>query len=265
MHYLSICAFIKDEHAYLPEWIEFHRLLGVEHFFIYDNGSAIPIARTLEEDVCQGIVTVTPFPGRAQHIPAYQECLNTHRNASQWMAFIDTDEFLHPSEGEDLRSLLVGFEEHAGLGVNWVMFGSSGHLLRPEGLQIERFTMRPPDGYPPNTHIKSVMQLQHTKRALGTHHFHPVYGRRVVNECFRDIDGPFSPFSVEKIRINHYWTRSRQEFADKIGRGRSDGMPDRVMEDLVGLDSQSTFEDRSIQRFVQPVKDRLARRKAFNA
>jgi len=37
--YLSICAIFKDEAPYLPEWIEFHRLVGVERFFLYDNGS----------------------------------------------------------------------------------------------------------------------------------------------------------------------------------------------------------------------------------
>jgi hypothetical protein len=26
--YLSICAIFKDEAPYLPEWIEFHRLVG---------------------------------------------------------------------------------------------------------------------------------------------------------------------------------------------------------------------------------------------
>ena len=28
--YLSICAIFKDEAPYLPEWIEFHRLVGFD-------------------------------------------------------------------------------------------------------------------------------------------------------------------------------------------------------------------------------------------
>lgn len=36
--YLPICAIFKEEAPYLPEWIEFHRLMGVERFFLYDNG-----------------------------------------------------------------------------------------------------------------------------------------------------------------------------------------------------------------------------------
>ena len=35
--YLSICAIYRDEAFYLREWLEFHRLVGVERFFLYHN------------------------------------------------------------------------------------------------------------------------------------------------------------------------------------------------------------------------------------
>ena len=37
--YLAACTIYRDAASYLAEWIEFHRLLGVERFFLYDNGS----------------------------------------------------------------------------------------------------------------------------------------------------------------------------------------------------------------------------------
>ena len=40
MAYLSIWALYQDEAPYMREWIEFHRLMGVEHFFLYDHDSA---------------------------------------------------------------------------------------------------------------------------------------------------------------------------------------------------------------------------------
>jgi hypothetical protein len=36
--YLSICAIFRHEAPYLREWIEFHKLIGAERFFLYDNG-----------------------------------------------------------------------------------------------------------------------------------------------------------------------------------------------------------------------------------
>ena len=37
--YLAICAVYRNEAPYLREWIEFHRLVGVERFFLYNNRS----------------------------------------------------------------------------------------------------------------------------------------------------------------------------------------------------------------------------------
>ena len=37
--YFSISSTMKNEGQYLEEWIEFHRLVGCEHFILYDNDS----------------------------------------------------------------------------------------------------------------------------------------------------------------------------------------------------------------------------------
>src|SRR5947209_4668609 len=36
---LAICAIFKDEAPYLAEWVTFHRLMGVDRFYLYDNRS----------------------------------------------------------------------------------------------------------------------------------------------------------------------------------------------------------------------------------
>ena len=36
---VSICAIFKNEALYLKEWIEFHRIVGIEHFYMYNNNS----------------------------------------------------------------------------------------------------------------------------------------------------------------------------------------------------------------------------------
>ena len=37
MYDLSVCAIFKDEASYLKEWIEYHKLVGVQHFYLYEN------------------------------------------------------------------------------------------------------------------------------------------------------------------------------------------------------------------------------------
>ena len=60
--YLSACAIFRDEAAYLAEWIAFHRLVGVEHFFLYDNGSADHPEAVLAPYLAEGEVTLVPGP-----------------------------------------------------------------------------------------------------------------------------------------------------------------------------------------------------------
>ena len=37
---IAICAIFKDEAPYLLEWLAFHKMIGVDLFFLYDNGSS---------------------------------------------------------------------------------------------------------------------------------------------------------------------------------------------------------------------------------
>ena len=60
--YLSICAIYRDEAPYLREWIEFHRLVGVERFFLYNNGSEDDHLEVLAPYVEDGIVVLHDWP-----------------------------------------------------------------------------------------------------------------------------------------------------------------------------------------------------------
>ena len=37
---LAVVAIFKDEGRYLREWLDYHLLAGVEHFYLYNNDSA---------------------------------------------------------------------------------------------------------------------------------------------------------------------------------------------------------------------------------
>ena len=37
---LAIVAIFKDEAPYLREWLDYHLLAGVEHFYLYSNESS---------------------------------------------------------------------------------------------------------------------------------------------------------------------------------------------------------------------------------
>ena len=57
-HFLTIFVIVRNEAPYIDEWIEFHRMMGVSHFFIYDNGSSDDTVDRLSSYVDAGLVTV---------------------------------------------------------------------------------------------------------------------------------------------------------------------------------------------------------------
>ncbi len=256
---LAISTTIKDENRYLPEWIAYHASLGVDHFFIFDNGSKEPIASALEPETRQGLATVVEFPGRFVQMPAIRASLERFCPLTRWMAFIDLDEFIVPKRHDNLKALLADFTGFGGLGVNWQWFGSSGRAVRPEGLQIEGFLMRADVRFREHNTIKTIVRTDAIQGMASPHHAVYRPGQTCVNEAFRPIPGPTSPVSVDVVQLNHYYTRSRAEFAEKESRGNvSYDRTPPVPYAFDGIDPNlNSVKDESILRFVPGLRARL--------
>ena len=244
--YLALCVIFKNEARYLREWVEFHRLVGVDHFYLYENGSDDGYAAVLEPYVREGIVTLTPWPVAPGQNAAYTHCTTAYADRAEWIGFVDADEFFF-APGGDLHAALAEFElpDVGGVAVNYVNFGTSGHRETPDGLVLESYLRRAghetaldlPAGlrapgldptdlrnyYPLNARISSVVRPARTVRFDIPHY--PVYrpGFHAVTENHERIDGAIAQqTSVRKLRMNHYWTKSEEECRQKFERGRSD-------------------------------------------
>lgn len=258
MYRLSIGAIAKNEHFGLREWANYHRLVGVEHIYIYDNDSQIPVRETLAEEIASGFVTCTEFPGLSKQLPAYNDCLARYGADNHWIAFIDCDEFLVPKKSDSVVDVLGEFENYASLQVNWVLFGSSGHVKRPEGLVIENYTRSSPTSYKENLHTKGIVQPSMVQCAGSNPHFFlPRRGFYNVGENFEAVPNAWSKrHSIEKIQLNHYTLKSLDEFKMKIAKGRADAahLPTASMDHFHLTDKRCTERDASIRRYVAPLK-----------
>ena len=252
--YLSICAIYLDEAPYLREWIEFHRLVGVERFFLYDHESSDEHRQVLAPYLEEGVVEVHewPPPQRA----AYDHCLAERRDESRWIAFIDTDEFLFSPALRPLPEVLRQFEQWPGVGVNRLTFGTSGHIAMPDGLVIENYVMT----YPMGASIKSIVDPRHAERSRNPHSFVYRDNRFAVDEHKRPIDGWFTTeFTHSLLQINHYYTKSEAEFRHKLAEERADNgqlrEPPKNFAKLGGTERED-----SITAYVPRLREALERR-----
>src|SRR6478752_5390358 len=95
---VCVAAILKDEDAFVEEWVAYHRLLGVDHFYLYDNDPRQPLSELLAPH--WDYVTVRPwlidhddqrYPGRTKQVKAYAHCLQNDAANYTWVAFIDGD------------------------------------------------------------------------------------------------------------------------------------------------------------------------------
>jgi hypothetical protein len=237
--YLSICATYRWEGPYLREWVAFHKLAGVERFFLYDNSSDDEHLEALAPYIEEGTVDVLHWPRYPGQVQGYAHCLEVHRQDSRWIAFVDIDEFLFSPEGLRLPEVLERYERWPGVGVTRVTFGASGHERKPTGLVVESYTRRLAV---PNqrSSVKSVVDPGRATRPLNAHVFEYTEGH-AVDENEQPLEGGFAVTdSCEHLRINHYYTKSDEERMLKYSRPQAGG---RMREDA-SFPGRALREDR---------------------
>lgn len=253
---LSVCAIMKDEAPYLIEWLEFHKIVGVERFYLYNNNSTDNTLDIVQPYVQSGEVVLHDWPfSPKQQASAYEHCLEEYQQESEWITFLDLDEFLFPTEKDNLIEVLEEFDSVPAVGVNTLIFGSCGHETRPEGLQIENFTQRSQDDFEPNRYIKSIVRPQQILRPNCPHFFVPVNNELfTVTENNEPLTSSISErLSVQKLRVNHYYTRSKQEMKQKVMRGDA-FFPWRKALSVLEARDRNEVEDLTIQRFVPQLR-----------
>lgn len=243
MHYKTIISTqVKDENPYLNEWIVYHLGIGVDHIVIYDNLSDPPVTNLWGDKV-----TVIPNPRIfdivSENIPHFE---TLSRFDCEWMARIDIDEFIVLYQHDNINDILINYTDYGGLGINWRIYGSSGHLQKPNGNVRDSYLWRVPDTYRGinggNSHVKTIVN---SKYCIAIDHPHfPVSVRPVVNEDYAVIPDAFTESSRKLAVINHYVTKSREEWIYKTTRGwggGNDGI--RRMEDFEDINLNSTIYD----------------------
>lgn len=234
MNYLALCCIVKDEDPFLSEWFMYHALAGVEHFYVYDNESAVPAANNpvLAALVRAGRATVHEIQGRHRQYAAYDHCFKTYAQDNFWIGALDLDEFVYQARPEgreaewlDFRPFLAEFEDQAGLGLNWSTMCSSGHLKRPQGLVTATYREKLLGTDNSDHHIKTLLRAAcFAGTSPNPHNFAVRPGASVVNEKHHPIppERPFFPPFNERAWIYHYFFKSQEDFESKAYRGRAD-------------------------------------------
>ena len=220
--FLAACCIARLEHPYIAEWIDHHRAVGVERFVVYEDArpGEPPLAPVLAPWVAEGAVEIRPAPvGPRRQYEAYDDCLRLDGGRCEWIAFLDVDEFLVPTAAPDLHAYLADLDGAGGLAVHWLVFGSNGHRTKPAGTVAESYVRRSRRSFKANRLVKSIVRPRDVLGADSGHRFVHREGRPLVNELGEEVRHRAAPHTSRTIQLNHYWSKSHEEFFAKARRG----------------------------------------------
>jgi hypothetical protein len=184
--YLTLGSMVRNIEHYVQEWLMFYHLIGVERFILILHHCEDKTEQKIRELPFRDKIRIHHYEEmnhKDQYLPvhAYRFIHNNYGTFTKWMLFIDSDEFYFGTIKDSLPCLLEAYEEFGGLSAHWLVFGSNGHVLRPNGLSIEAFTRRKPETHPSHRGVKTAYQP--AKLSV----FVPVISKSPIHQQYENI------------------------------------------------------------------------------
>ncbi|CAN6200713.1 unnamed protein product [Urochloa humidicola] len=213
---ICACTMVRDVGKFLREWVVYHAAVGVDRFFLYDNGSQDEVEAQVRHLNAEGFhVTTRPWPWPKTQEAGFSYAAAAHRDSCEWMAFVDVDEFIFspawaesstnkpPAKSTMLRAIVAGVEPDVGqVTLGCRDFGPSGQTRHPEEGVTQGYTCR----RRAEERHKSLVRLDAVDTSLvnSIHHF--------------ELRPGFRWERARHARVNHYKYQAWDEFKLKFRR-----------------------------------------------
>lgn len=210
----------------LAEWIAHHILLGFDKVIVFDHKSLIPINSQIKTNFDNKLEIIRVDGSGNIKFTMIQKAVDIATNRGfSWMLYLDADEFLNLNKHLNVKDFLNNFKEADSIGINWLMFGTSGHIEQPKGLLTNNFIR---SEIRLNINVKTFVRPSVVARIINPHY----YVITNPNRCY-DSNGlrmKMGPFNIRlllfikaKAYIAHYYTQSESEHRRRKSRMMDDG------------------------------------------
>ncbi len=253
MTHLAILC-VRNEAAFLLEWLAHHRAVGFEEFVVFSNDCSDGTDTMLDRLQALGGLTHIPNEGpydkggiqftalkAAAKLPQVQK--------ADWILPLDVDEFVNIHTGDNsLNALHTALPDATAITLTWRLFGNAGQTRYQDTQVLETFTRCAPRvmHWPWRAAMfKTLYRNDGTYRKPGVHRPRDPDKARLANARWYDGSGRALPDSFKTKRIfsnfgqdnhalvqlNHYPLGALESYVLKADRGRA-----VHSDDLLGLD-----------------------------
>jgi hypothetical protein len=104
----AIVAIARRENLYVEEWLNYHYGIGFDRIYLYDNPGAGDADLVFLKDRYDERLVLTTITGEGRQSGAYKHFIDNFREETDWVAFLDLDEFIVLREDKTFRGFWPG-------------------------------------------------------------------------------------------------------------------------------------------------------------
>ncbi|MBK5934347.1 glycosyl transferase family 2 [Rhodovulum imhoffii] len=267
MRFLAVLT-VKNEAAFLLEWLAHHRAIGFTDFLVLSNDCEDSTDRMLDRLQEMGWLTHVPNPGPHDKGPQWQalRLASAHPLFAQadWVAMLDIDEFvnIHVEDGS-LGALLSALPKASAITLTWRLFGNAGIVHYEDRPITAQFTRAAPRvmGWPWRAAMfKTLFRNDGLYAKLGVHRPRQPNRDRLGEARWFDGSGrplgtafhksrvfnDFNQDNYKLVQLNHYALGAMESYVLKAARGRASHADLPMAMDYWAERNFCTDEDNSI-------------------
>lgn len=233
---VALCVIAKDDNDDFLEWVIHHKGIGISNIYLIDNNSSVPLIQApgIRSHVVSGFIAQYSYFS-TQKVPnnqlwAYRYCLENFKDKHDFIGFIDTDEYIVVrDQNQTVSQIFDSFRDMGGLSLHWLMFGSNGHVERPEGGVVRNYDTKCQQAITVKTFVNTRYVaddplLGHPYNFKFKDGYNSVdTNKRTVLSSRNEKDGKPPPGVFDVIYLNHYVLKSFEDYKKKSARGSGDG------------------------------------------
>jgi hypothetical protein len=239
----TILLGLKNEGAFLIEWLAHHRACGFTDFLVYSNDCTDGTDLMLDRLQAMGQLTHIHNDGPHAEGPQWAMLKSADKHPlvkqADWLLFCDIDEFVNIHAGnKTLPALLAALPNATAIPLTWRMFGNAGVTDITDTPITEVFTRaaRSTFAWPWRAQMfKTLFKNDGTYRKFGVHRPRSpnpdqIAKARWFDGSGRELDATFHTGRIfsnygqdnyQLVQLNHYALGSMQNYLVKADRGRA--------------------------------------------
>ena len=221
---VGICTIGRNENLYAKEFVEYYLKLGIKKIIIYDNNdiNEEKFEEVLDKYIKNNYVEIINIRGfQSVQLPLYNLCYKNYGDQFDYIAFLDFDEYITIKDNSNINDYIYRekFSKCESIILNWEVYGDNGlEQYDPRPLK-ERFTqMSKKMNQGKNivlTGIPNLIIISTLIIGINTNYFCDSNGNRLYINDIYSFNPPDNPEAV----INHYYTKTVDEFCNKLRKG----------------------------------------------